>query len=297
MSRDWKRYNGELVKRGELLIDLDFLENWDEELEGMNCGKRGRPFRYPKAFIEFLAFPRYFFGLPRQEEGFIRAISKLVPRLETPDYTTIWERINKLKPDLKQSLEGLGDDVVVAIDTSGIKVTNRGEWRREHSSGSRKGYLKIHIVVDTKTKQILALEVTDERTGDSKKFKPLVERASRNANVTRVLADAAYDSRENFDFLEENGIEPGIRPRRSSSGKARGSWTRRQEVRKFLKDEKRWKREKDYGQRWAVEGFFSTLKRTFGEHVRAHTFKNMIKEIKLKALGYNFVMNLATARN
>jgi hypothetical protein len=33
MERDWKEYNQELVKRGELLIDLDFLENWDRELK------------------------------------------------------------------------------------------------------------------------------------------------------------------------------------------------------------------------------------------------------------------------
>ncbi len=137
MSRDWKKYNGELVKRGELLIDLDFLENWEDELERMNEGKRGRPFEYPEQFIEFLGFPRYFFSLPyRQEEGFVEALAKLVPNLKAPDYTTIWGRINKLGPKLERSLEGLGNDVVVAIDASGIKVTNRGEWRRELWGGN-----------------------------------------------------------------------------------------------------------------------------------------------------------------
>jgi len=63
-KRDWKSYNDQLVKRGELLIDLDFVENWEKELEEMNRGKRGKPFDYPESLIEFLAFPRYFFGLP-----------------------------------------------------------------------------------------------------------------------------------------------------------------------------------------------------------------------------------------
>jgi hypothetical protein len=45
-------------------------------------------------------------------------------------------------------------------------VTNRSDWRRE-LYGIRKekrGYIKLHLSVDTKTKRILAFEVTDERT-------------------------------------------------------------------------------------------------------------------------------------
>ncbi|MHC1583458.1 MAG: IS5/IS1182 family transposase, partial [Methanosarcinales archaeon] len=35
-KRNWKEYNEKLVRRGELYISLDFLENWDEELNRMN---------------------------------------------------------------------------------------------------------------------------------------------------------------------------------------------------------------------------------------------------------------------
>jgi len=31
MARDWVNYNEALVKRGEILIDLDFLKNWNKE--------------------------------------------------------------------------------------------------------------------------------------------------------------------------------------------------------------------------------------------------------------------------
>jgi len=297
IKRDWKSYNDQLVRRGELLIDLDFVENWEEELEEMNRGKRGAPFDYPENLIEFLAFPRYFFRLPfRQEEGFVEALARLLPELRVPDYSTICRRINGLKPKFERSLRGLGDDVVVAIDASGIKVTNRGEWRRERWGGkSERGYLKIHVAVDTKTKQILAIEVTDERTGDIKKFKPLVERASERAKVKLALADSAYDSRENFNFFEAKGIEPGIKVRHGASGKARGSWARRRAAREFLRDEEKWKKRVGYGRRWAAEGTFSNLKRTFGEFVAAHEFKNMAKEMMLKAFCYNLVMNLSAS--
>ncbi len=29
--RNWSEYNEHLVRRGEMYIDLDFIENWDEE--------------------------------------------------------------------------------------------------------------------------------------------------------------------------------------------------------------------------------------------------------------------------
>ena len=38
-----------------------------------------------------------------------------------------------------------------------IKVTNRGQWMQDKWNLGKKGYLKIHVAVDTKTKEILAL--------------------------------------------------------------------------------------------------------------------------------------------
>ena len=40
---------------------------------------------------------------------------------------------------------------------------------------NKKGYLKIHVVVDIKTKEIIALEVTDENVHDGKVMTQLIE--------------------------------------------------------------------------------------------------------------------------
>ena len=56
------------------------------------------------------------------------------------------------------------DDLILAIDSTGIKITNRGQWMDEKwNTHNRKGFLKIHVAVDIRTKEILALEVTDEK--------------------------------------------------------------------------------------------------------------------------------------
>ena len=294
-DRDWKSYNERLVKRGELLLGFDFLDKWEEELKKMNAGKRGKPFVYPDNFVRFLAPVRVFFHLPyRQEEGFVEALAKFLPELEVPDYTTIYRRVSAFVPEFEQSLANLGEEVVIAIDSSGIKVSNRGEWVRElWNRRSKKGYLKIHLAVDVKTKQILAIEVTNDRVADTEKFEELLDGSRKVANVVKVLGDGAYDSKQIFDFLEAKGIEPGIRPRRGSSGKAGGSWSRMYATREFLEDGGAWKKKVGYGKRWAVESVFSSLKGIFGEFVRSKRFQNMVQEMKLKAFTYNLLLNLA----
>jgi hypothetical protein len=56
MSRNWRKYNNKLVKRGEFYLLADFIDYWNEELEEMNKNKRGSPFQFLQSFIDFAAF-------------------------------------------------------------------------------------------------------------------------------------------------------------------------------------------------------------------------------------------------
>ncbi|KXA93274.1 hypothetical protein AKJ64_01035 [candidate division MSBL1 archaeon SCGC-AAA259E17] len=64
LSLDWKEYNEELVRRGEFYLSPAFLENWDEELEEMNEGKVGAPYKFPESYVQFAALWYEFFNLP-----------------------------------------------------------------------------------------------------------------------------------------------------------------------------------------------------------------------------------------
>ena len=33
---NWRKYNQTLVKRGEIMLGFDIIDNWDNELEEMN---------------------------------------------------------------------------------------------------------------------------------------------------------------------------------------------------------------------------------------------------------------------
>jgi hypothetical protein len=71
-----------------------------------------------------------------------------------------------------------------------------------------------------KSKKIVSLEVTDESVGNSKEFKPLLEKASERGVVVKVYGDTAYDSRDNFNLLQTLKAEAAIKPRKNSSTKA-----------------------------------------------------------------------------
>jgi len=104
----------------------------------MNEGKEGRKFVYPDSFIKLLGYVRAYFHLPyRQTEGIVRAhAANTLPSI--PDYSRICRRINrldiKIDDDDDQDKSSLQHDdyFVIAIDSTGIKVTNRGEWIRHN---------------------------------------------------------------------------------------------------------------------------------------------------------------------
>ena len=280
---DWPSYNELLVRRGQVLLDFDVVDKWDQELSQMNHGKVGEPYCYPESFIQLLGYMRAYFHLPyRQTQGVVIAHANSKLR-NIPHFSTINKRLNRLEIDIN---EKVGNDIVIALDSTGIKVANRGEWMR-HKWHIRKGYLKIHITVDIKKKRILSLEVTSEEVHDGRMLKNLVDNASENNKVKRVLADGMYDSNNNFRYLSNHHIKPGIKIRSNSQVRSTNCHTRNMSILRQQTNLKRWKRSVSYGHRWIAETVFSSMKRTYGEHVTARKYPHMVKEILLKATLYN----------
>jgi hypothetical protein len=287
--RDWKGYNEALVKRGLILLDLDFVADWSRELKAMNQRKEGARYRYPESFVKLLAVVHAYVLPYRQLEGFMRALSQHVDDLKAPDYTTIWWRVAKMKIDIASNVE-LDKDVTIAVDSSGIKVSNRGEWIHKKWKVKR-GFIKVHIAVDTKTKQILAIEVTKEDVGDGRMFGRLVKSSVGIADLKRVIGDGAYDSKNNFRVASEMDVDPLIRVRKNASLKGGGCMPRKFAVVEQLGN-LNWRKERGYGYRWMVEAAFSSIKRVFGEYICSVKWQNIVKELLLKASIYNLFMKM-----
>jgi hypothetical protein len=163
---NWSEYNESLVRRGEVMFDTDFLENWRTELKKMNKGKEGAKYRYPNSLILLLATIHVCLLLYRQLERFLKVMSAHIQELgEVPDYTTMWWRVVRVKVQelISEVNPEKVEDIIttIAVDSTGIKVTNRGEWIRDKWK-KRRGFIKIHVAVNVRTKKILSMEVTKE---------------------------------------------------------------------------------------------------------------------------------------
>src|SRR6476620_7360190 len=92
-------------------------------------------------------------------------------------------------------------------------MDERDKWNTK-----KKGYLKIHIAVNVKTKKILSMKVTDEHVHDSSKALPeLVDGILKfDKTIGKLFADGAYDSNNIFKYMVDNGIFPCIKVRMNS---------------------------------------------------------------------------------
>ena len=292
MPTDWRKTDERLIRRGELILELSFVENYQNELDAMNHGKEGRPYKLTPTYIQFLTAFRILYGVPyRQLEGFTRSLHKLIPQLPSGDYSGLRKRSLALNPDPYQALKETDEPITIAVDSTGVKVRLAGGWvERKH--GKKKRYVKLHFAVDVETKEIVAMEVSTDDVHDVKAFPGLVKEANEKRRIACWLGDGAYDSGEVFEELEERGIEAVIKPRRNSVP-GPGSSARGRVVREFQElGYEGWSREKGYGRRWAVETAFSTFKRLFGEHSLARSMDCITRELVAKVSLYNMLVNM-----
>ncbi len=290
-----------MVQQGTILVDLRFLENRKAELASMNAGKNGAPFEYPEGLIQYAGTVRCMFRLPyRQTQGLLLGIAKKVPELATPCYTQIQRRFNKLSVRIQPKENNA--PLWIAVDASGISVTNRGEWMRKiHRKGridECKGFLKIHVAVDVRSQEVVAIEVTKENVGDNTMLKPLLIQTVQNTGkkVRRLFGDGSFDTYENFEMCKDCNIKPVIRiddnaitnpPPNDFIHRNRPEPIRRQYAREQLSDREKWKNDNQYGLRWIIETFFSILKRRHGEYAMAKKYNNMQQELRFKTQLYN----------
>ena len=315
--------NEKYVKRGQALIVGDDPQ-LHEEVAAANRNKVSAPFQYAESLFAALAVVKSMTGLPyRHLQGML---IETLGDWDAPCYTTIYRRFQSLEVKRNGNVFTItgGRTVLVrlAVDSTGLKQHNRGEWIR-HKWKVRRGFVKLHVMVDVDTKKILAVRVTDDRTGDSPMLIPLLDDALENCvphasesghagGPTRYSAygDGAYASRDNLKACRDRNVTPFIKLKVSSTPKGKGAgdvWG--MAVRdqfggsdpnrvKWLPDEekksnqKEWKARVGYGKRWIVEIVFSAFKRMFGEHLYSLKWKNMVQEVNLKVAAYNKLIDM-----
>lgn len=276
-NRNWKVYHEELILQGEFFFDLQFLENWDKELEEMNRSKRGSPYRYPNSLFMWLS-PLYSFLPSRKLEGVLNKLSYYISRLKACDHSTIIERLNQLDlvPEFDRSKSYRS-----AVDSTGNKLTNRGEYITKKWRVQR-DWVKVSIVIDRFTNELLDVEVVlDKEASDSKLAKKHLENL-QDVKIEDFAADGAYYKGELYRILNSKGIQPVIKMPKDASNKGLDPMHSAVREMEQLGGYDPWRDKYKYGHRWNIEGYNSSTKRTFGECLRMHNKENCLKEAKMK---------------
>ena len=289
-KRDWKKENEKYVVRGEFLFDLDFVKSWNKELEKMNEGKRGAKFQFPESFIEWLAVLSQWIS-NRELQGVTRRFQMfgLIPK--EADYSTISIRVNKIDTSFELPKKG---NISVSTDGSGIKMTNRGDYKETKYGDGRKKFLKVTISADPYNKKLLDIDVSIDGEGDSEPevaMSHLEKLIALGYNIGEFFGDGSFDVHDLFDLLDQYAILSGIKIRKNASidPDGVGSWRRKQEVLKYRKKGyKKWAKDAKYGMRWpGTEGIFSAVKGIFGEETRSKKLENLFHEVKRKFWAYD----------
>jgi hypothetical protein len=187
----------------------------------------------------------------------------------------------KLVADIGQRAAAQGsNDVVVAMDATGLSRTTVSDYFCSRRGRRFRRWVKVAVVVVAGSLLPVALTVDLKPTHDCAQARTLLAQARAVAQPARLYADAGYDAEWIHEHCREAwGVEsviPAV-PRRAD-GTAGGKW-RGQMSPQYLK-------KSGYHRRWAVESFFSALKRTMGSALSARRPDQMLAEAALKVLAY-----------
>ncbi len=290
---NWPAYNKSLEQRGRLSIYIceDVCQTWYDD----GPLQRGAQFKYSDPSIETILLVKSVFKQAyRQVIGLMKNIFELMKLdLQVPSYTQVCRRAKHLEvASYKVPKQG---GLVIAIDSTGLKVYGEGEWKvRKHGYSKRRTWRKLHLGVDPSTGFIHCSTLTENDIDDGSQLEPLLKQLDQKVEV--LMADGAYDHKKCWDFLEEGQIWGIIPPRKNAQ-----LWpeelsdkpmvNQRNRIIEEVKETnlKEWKRKSGYHQRSLSETAMFRYKTIFGEGLFSRCTNRQITESKIKIKALNIM--------
>jgi len=295
--RNWPEYDQALKNRGSLTIWFTekAIKAWQPDCLQKQRG--GQP-AYSNIAIETGMTLRsvYKLGL-RQTEGFLESISDLMGlELSIPDHTTLSRRSKQL--NITKFKRKSGDPINILVDSTGLKICGSGEWQEtKHGLQKRKDWRKLHLVIDEKTGDIVASELTTNKKDDPSQVPAMLNQIEED--VESMAADGAYDKQEVYDALDfhKSGPVRGIIPPRKDavlSENAYNSPTPRDQHIISIKEAGRlkWQEQTGYNRRSLVETAMFRYKTIIGAHLRSRNFESQKTEAKIGVAVINKMTSL-----
>jgi transposase len=178
-------------------------------------------------------------------------------------------------------------ETTFGVDSSGFSISKFGRYFDfKHGRDKRiKKWIKAHICCGLKTNVVTAVELTDGDQPDHPFFQPLLEKTAHAFDLKEAVADKAYLSRRNLQFVEDLGGKPFIPFKSNSRSLSIGApaWNRMYHYFSLHKEDFM----KHYHKRSNVETAFFMIKTKFRDNVRSKDETAQFNEVLLKVLCHN----------
>ena len=165
---------------------------------------------------------------------------------------------------------------IVAIDSSGFTPDSASTYYSARTGKTRHDYLKVTISVDSDHISLVSFHVTRSGCHDSQ-IAPALLRASHQMKRSKCyVMDKAFDSESIHRIIHEEILSQSMIPLRDWGASYVSGKYRQGMAVSFNR--------KIYGRRNMAETAFSVLKRLFGETIYSRSYRQQVKEIKLKCI-------------
>jgi hypothetical protein len=289
--RNWRDYNSALVRRGSLTlwVEQGTVNKWRDTTAPL---RRGRRRFYSDLAITCALTLREVYGLPlRSTQGLVRSVLRLLGSdLPAPHYSTLSRRAASLDVRLPRLSRG---PLHLAVDSTGLKLYGEGEWKvRLHGKEKRRTWRKLHLLIDHRTQEAVALVMTDKDVLDRRELPGLLR--GIEGEVVEVLGDGAYDFQDCYKAIRAKGaravIPPQVRARVRSGPEFRDRNAAVVRGREIGRDE--WKKEAGYHRRSLAETAMMRLKTIFSDRLKAREWKRQETELRVRCAALNKMTSL-----
>ncbi|WCL82749.1 IS5 family transposase [Saprospira sp. CCB-QB6] len=175
---------------------------------------------------------------------------------------------------------------------------------KKYLEKQRSSWIKVHLVVDDKTGEILSVEITTERKTDASQLPKLMKKM-KSLNITHVYADGAYDQIKCREAICAAGAIPLIPPRKNArlkkgkNGELVDSYRNDDILYIWELGSAAWKQDLGYHRQNLSETAMMRLKHFFSERLSSLSFKMQKQEVlmRIQILNELNVIKLEVATN
>jgi hypothetical protein len=224
----------------------------------------GQPWYSPLAILTALTLRAVFHLAPRQTEGLIGSLIRLLGLdLPVPDHTTLSRRGETLEVPRPRSGSG-AEPVHLLVDSTGLKLCGAGEWLIEkHGTKTRRAWRKLHIGLNAETGEIVAADLTTNDVDDASQVGSLLGQVA--GPVASFTGDGAYDQDGVYRAVADHQPEAAVivPPRATAASEP----TQRDRHLQGIAENGRigWQKMSGYNKRSRVEAAIGRYKQVIGD--------------------------------